>query len=161
MPFARALDLNTSLSPAPLLLADADGDGLLDLITANAASSTIAVLHNVSFSPSQVDCNRNALLDACELKGGELLDADGNGIPDVCERPPIRRGDATADGVINITDAIAILEYVFLGGRPPACPGAANTNGDRYFDIADAVYLLNFIFYGGRAPPAPDPDCPA
>ena len=33
------------------------------------------------------------------------------------------RGDSNADGVMNITDGIFVLNFLFLGGPGPAAPG--------------------------------------
>ncbi len=69
------------------------------------------------------------------------------------------RGDANADGAINITDGIFVLNYLFLGGQSPPCLAAADTNGDGGINITDGIYLLNFLFLGGGEPPAPYPSC--
>ncbi|MGQ9592611.1 MAG: hypothetical protein ACUVYA_20215 [Planctomycetota bacterium] len=82
--------------------------------------------------------------------------------PGVPDPPRIRafiRGDANADGVLTVADAIATLRSLFLGGEWPGCLGSADANGDEGVDIADAVFSLLFLFGGGAAPPAPFPDC--
>jgi PKD repeat protein len=71
--------------------------------------------------------------------------------------PVFRRGDANADGKVDISDAIAILGYLFGGGDGPACLDAADANDDGKVDISDAIYLLAHLFLGGPAPPAPGP----
>jgi hypothetical protein len=72
------------------------------------------------------------------------------------EAPPIifKRGDANADGPINITDGIYVLNFLFLGGPEPPCREAANANDDAGINITDGIYILNFLFLGGP-PPAP------
>jgi hypothetical protein len=72
---------------------------------------------------------------------------------------PFKRGDANADGGVNIADASFVLNFLFLGGREPPCVVAADSNGDGNVNIADASFTLNFLFLGGREPPAPHPDC--
>ncbi len=72
------------------------------------------------------------------------------------------RGDVDASGAINITDAVFLLNYLFLGGETPPCLEAADANGDgggldRPPNISDPVALLNWLFLGGPAPPAPSP----
>ncbi len=70
-----------------------------------------------------------------------------------------RCGDANYDGSVNISDAVYIINYVFLGGGPPeprlAC---GDTNQDAGLNISDAVYLLLYIFSGGGAPSDCHPD---
>ncbi|MGQ9590347.1 MAG: dockerin type I repeat-containing protein [Planctomycetota bacterium] len=72
---------------------------------------------------------------------------------------PFVRGDANADGGINITDGIYVLNFLFLGGPEPPCGEASDTNGDGGVNITDGIYVLNFLFLGGPEPPAPYPDC--
>ena len=71
----------------------------------------------------------------------------------------LRRGDCNHDGEVDISDAICILGWLFLGGETPKCVAAANTNGDAEEDISDATYLLSHLFLGGLAPVAPFPEC--
>ncbi|MGQ9588842.1 MAG: PKD domain-containing protein [Planctomycetota bacterium] len=72
-------------------------------------------------------------------------------------KPIFHRGDANADGGINITDGIYILNYLFLGGPGPPCLEAANPNDDDAVNITDGIYVLNFLFLGGPAPADPGP----
>jgi len=68
------------------------------------------------------------------------------------------RGDADDDGAITITDAIFILDFLFLGnvkGLP--FPPAADINNDGQVLLSDALYLLNYLFRGGPEPPQPFP----
>ncbi len=77
--------------------------------------------------------------------------------------PPLqfRRGDVNADSLVNITDPIATLNFLFTGdGSPPACEKAADANADGLVNISDPTYTLNFLFVGaGNPPPPPFPDC--
>lgn len=72
---------------------------------------------------------------------------------------PFLRGDADGDGSAKITDAIAILLFLFQGGLAPRCLDSADTNDNGGVEITDAVYLLNHLFLGGSPPDAPFPDC--
>jgi hypothetical protein len=67
------------------------------------------------------------------------------------------RGDTNSSGSIDISDAIFVLNYLFLGGGDPPCMEAANANDDPGVDITDGIYLLSFLFLGGAPPPAPGP----
>jgi hypothetical protein len=72
-------------------------------------------------------------------------------------------GDASADGVTNITDAVYLVSYIFAGGPPPDPLAAGDVNCDGIPNITDAVYLITYIFTGGPPPCDPDndgtPDC--
>ena len=67
------------------------------------------------------------------------------------------RGDADFAGGVNITDAIAILNHLFLGGSPVRCADAGDSTDDGVLDITDAVYLLRHLFLGETPPPRPYP----
>jgi hypothetical protein len=66
------------------------------------------------------------------------------------------RGDADGSGALDISDAIASLEYLFLDGTL-ACLEAADANDDGAVDISDPVRLVLFLFGGGPAIPPPYP----
>jgi hypothetical protein len=72
---------------------------------------------------------------------------------------PFIRGDVTGEEIVNLTDAIVILNYLFLGGAAPDCQDAADVDDTGEANITDAIYLLNHLFLGGPslAPPYPLP----
>ena len=80
------------------------------------------------------------------------------------ERTPFVRGDANADGRINIIDPVFILNYLFRNGQEPVCLDAADVDdsasvGSTRFPITlhDAISLLRWLFLGDRPPLAPSP----
>ena len=66
------------------------------------------------------------------------------------------RGDTNGDGSVDISDGIATLQYLFLGGAAD-CEDAADANDDGVVDVSDGIFILDFLFKGGRAPPPPYP----
>ncbi len=70
-------------------------------------------------------------------------------------------GNCNGDGeaIPDITDAIFLLGYMFLGGEKPPCEAACDTNSDASSDLSDAVSLLSFLFQGGPPPQDPFPAC--
>ena len=74
---------------------------------------------------------------------------------------PFRRGDASGDGGLDLTDGVAILNFLFAGASQPECLDAADTDDDGAVQINDAVGLLNYLFSGGPPPPAPFEECGA
>jgi len=64
------------------------------------------------------------------------------------------RGDSDLNAAREITDAIFVLEYLFLGGLS-FCDDANDANDDGEVSISDPSYLLNFLFIGGPPPPPP------
>ncbi len=70
-----------------------------------------------------------------------------------------RRGDANADSVLDIADAIFTLSYLFADGPAPPCLDAADANDDGAVDIADAIAVLSHLFAGAGPLPEPFGDC--
>lgn len=77
----------------------------------------------------------------------------------VSDAPQLRRGDCNGDTLINITDAIGLLGYLFLGDATPPCIEACNADDDESLAISDAIFILNFLFTGGATISPPYPDC--
>lgn len=63
------------------------------------------------------------------------------------EGPEFIRGDANADGIVNISDAIATFYYLYLGSQQLTCLDAADSNDDGRLDISDGINTLNVLFY--------------
>jgi uncharacterized protein (TIGR02145 family) len=66
-------------------------------------------------------------------------------------------GDANGDETVNVSDAVYLINYVFLAGDPPdtLCIGDANLDYD--VNVSDAVFIINYVFIFGS--PAPNPYC--
>lgn len=74
------------------------------------------------------------------------------------------RGDVNGDGSVDyLSDAICLLQWLYLSGREPQCLKAADVNDDGSVasGVADAIYLLSAGFLGGSPVPAPFPACGA
>jgi hypothetical protein len=69
------------------------------------------------------------------------------------------RGDALADGTVDLTDAVTVLEHLFLSGAEPACLASADGNDDGSVDISDPVGILAHLYLGTGPLPAPFPAC--
>lgn len=65
------------------------------------------------------------------------------------------RGDTNADNRVQISDAIAILLYLFQGGADLACLDAADADDNGALEITDAIRTLDHLFRSG--PPLPEP----
>jgi hypothetical protein len=64
----------------------------------------------------------------------------------------VLRGDANADGVIDIADVTYLINYVFLQGSAPDPMALGDANCDGVVDVADVMYLINYLFLGGQPP---------
>jgi hypothetical protein len=117
-------------------------------------------LQDVTYSEIVIECNGNCaeLLDLCEAckEDQDPTDSDGDGIRDRCDNCPdhpnpdqsdqdvcgggvFRRGEANADGSIDISDGVRIFAVLFLGDVPLAAPGATLCGADPTHDSLDCV----------------------
>jgi len=58
-------------------------------------------------------------------------------------------GDVNNDSIVNVSDAIYIINYLFIPGSPvplPLC--SADINGDGIVNISDVVTIVNYVFLG-------------
>ena len=69
------------------------------------------------------------------------------------------RGDVNGDDLVQLVDAIRLLEVLFLMGVNPMCDDALDASDDGVVGILDAIVILQYLFGGGAAPAAPFPDC--
>ncbi len=73
--------------------------------------------------------------------------------------PEFRRGDASNDGAVDVSDAVVILGHLFLGWSVD-CRDAADVDDSGSLTISDPINVLAYIFSGGAPPPPPGPiDC--
>ena len=67
------------------------------------------------------------------------------------------RGDFNSDARLNLSDAVGILLYLFLGEEGPDCLDSGDADDDSNVNLTDATYILNYLFIGGPALPPPFP----
>jgi hypothetical protein len=90
--------------------------------------------------------------------GYEKIPRPGMGDPnsfEVCfsiRRADFTCGDANGEGVVDVSDVVYLVSYLFLGGDPPVPMQAGDVNLDGIVDSADVVYLINYLFKGGPPP---------
>jgi hypothetical protein len=165
-----------------------DGDGDLDVAVAFWETGEVGIFSNQASEVSVIDCdqdgitdmfqvgasrdcNGNDIADEIDIHARRSVDEDADGIPDECQRgrAVFHRGDANADGAVNITDSLFIFGFLFLGTEGPTCLEAANSNNEGRVDITDGISILSYLFLGTKppampgAPPSacgPDPDEP-
>lgn len=121
-------------------LVNVDGPGSLLKMT------FVAVGHGAS----GVVFRQSDILD--EVNVEIAMDDSLNGLVIVCPTS-FMFGDADFSGMVNISDAVYLISYIFAGGPAPhpiKLVGDADCNGA--ITISDAVYLINYIFAGGPAP---------
>jgi len=123
---------------------DADGDGVPD-------GCDICPGHN-----DNDDFDGDNVPDSCdncpEVANPGQEDANSNGIGDACDYIP---GDANHDGVVNVGDAVHIINYVFKEGSAPDPLEAGDANCDGVVNVGDAVHIINYVFKEGDPPGCP------
>jgi hypothetical protein len=77
-------------------------------------------------------------------------------LPPPCCVAPLRGNVDFSDGeVIDISDLVYLVDYMFSGGPEPPCIDEADVDGaggPSPIDIADLVYLVDYMFTGGPPP---------
>jgi hypothetical protein len=68
-----------------------------------------------------------------------------------------RRGAVCGEATLDLSDAIRLLGYLFLGDAEPPCLDAADADDSGSLEITDAVRVLGYLFLGAAAPPDPGP----
>jgi len=61
-------------------------------------------------------------------------------------------GDADGDGIINISDVMYMVNYLYRGGPYPVSFEAGDANCDDDHSIVDILTLINYLYKGGRPP---------
>lgn len=71
--------------------------------------------------------------------------------------PPYVCGDADRNEMVNVSDVVYLISYVFAAGPEPNPPEAADVDCNHLNNVSDVVYLIAFVFAGG---PVPCVSCP-
>ena len=80
-------------------------------------------------------------------------------LPEEQAGPEFIRGDSDGSGLVDVTDAVATLGYLYLGAGKPACFDAADADDNGALELTDAVRILGYLFLGGGDLPAPSGVC--
>jgi len=77
-------------------------------------------------------------------------------IPGCFQLAPYIPCDANGDSLVDISDVVWLVNYLFKSGPDPANWSDANCDDD--MTISDAVYLINYLLRSGPLPGDPDND---
>jgi hypothetical protein len=162
MPFSGAWwDLRTKLAACP-----GDGASVAEVLLVKFYEGRFgAVLEPITFEYA------DELLEVDDMPyfGGDENPANGSPhsaeIIDAFVRRNLflnsfRRGDANADGEVDLSDPQFILSYLFSGGSEPPCLDAADANDNAVINISDVQFILNWLFGTCGFPPCPAPPAP-
>jgi PKD repeat protein len=109
---------------------------------------TYSISPKKGLSPNTVISNRAAI----RFDYNPWLLAPENGPLERVIATPYLCGDANDDGMVDISDVVYLIAYIFSGGAPPSPLLAGDANCDHAVDISDVVYLIAYIFSGGAKP---------
>jgi len=84
------------------------------------------------------DCNGDGIVDKGQILQGQLVDADANGVPDVCEVDPCP-GDITNGGTVDATDLSIVLAAWGTNGQGEF---QADIDGSGLVDGGDLALVL-------------------
>jgi trimeric autotransporter adhesin len=145
--FAGKIDFATGINPISAAIGDIDGDGKLDIVTANYFSNTLSVLRNrapngcitsASFAP-KVDFTTGA-----QPYNVAISDIDGDGKPDVAV---VNQASATLSIFRNtavtgsITNTSLAPRTDFATGNNPFSIAIGDIDGDGKVDLAVVNHL--------------------
>ena len=97
--------------------------------------------------------------DPTPLASGALEQIDATGGDVTPSEDEFLRGDCNNDAAYNLSDALSVLGFLFLGHQEPECKAACDANGDETLVITDAVFILLNLFSGGESPAPPSGEC--
>lgn len=105
-------------------------------------------------------CRRASPTCALEL-ASYAIDIGAYELPGFCDVDvrPFKRGDCNGSGgALEISDAILVFAFLFLGEAAPPLLDACDANDDGRLEITDGIYVLSYLFLGGSSPPPPFPE---
>jgi subtilisin family serine protease len=128
----------TNGGASAVTVGDISGNDRADMVFSTSANELVFlsfdVLHNPNYSPVPIwRYNR------------KLNNTSNDPVEFGC-------GDTNGSGSVNISDAVLLINYIFIGGDPPVSPESGDTNCDGDVNISDAVVIINHVFIGGYAP---------
>jgi Right handed beta helix region/Dockerin type I domain len=61
-------------------------------------------------------------------------------------------GNVNGDGEIEVSDAVFLINYLFVGGPEPYPYLAGDVNCDDKINLVDVIFIVNYVFRGGNSP---------
>jgi hypothetical protein len=96
--------------------------------------------------------------EALMMSGDHALFPDNNygwGVPDILAAIQYSfhlTGDVTGDELINVSDVVFLVNYLYKEGPAPSPQLLGDLNCDDEIDVGDVIYLVNYLYQGGTEP---------
>jgi hypothetical protein len=119
-----------------LAIADLDDDGNLELISAGN------YIYVYSFNKRYTNISSDWPQFQHDAQHTGCYDCDKSANNLIC-------GDVSSDGLVDISDVMAFVDYLFFGMPMNTNPMVANMNRDNTIDISDFMILIDYLFLNG------------
>jgi hypothetical protein len=151
--FVQSANFTVGEAPGSITVADFDGDGKLDVATANFGSNSVSVLRNSSTAAGNINF-APAVNVSIGARTRSILAADfnGDGKPDLAVANEAANGDAVSilrnisseAGTISFDEKVDFPVGATLTARPSSMV-AADFDGDGKLDLATADVESSFV----------------
>jgi len=118
-----------------------EGDGIYVLDITDPTNPTLVTYYDTPGTPMDVLVDEPYVLVA-EYSSLLVFEASFLSVP----------GDVNSDGIVNSSDIVYLIDYLFKNGPEPSDLSAADVNFDCLINAADIVYLIDYLFRGGPRP---------
>jgi subtilisin family serine protease len=146
---ARGVSTRCASASSPSSYTYASGTSLSTPLIGGAAAVILSA--HPSWTPMQV---REALM----MSGDHALFPDNNygwGVPDILAAIQYGfdlTGDVTSDGLINVSDVVFLVNYLYKEGPAPSPLILGDVNCDDEINVGDVIYLVNYLYQDGTEP---------
>jgi len=161
---ANTTRCTTNQKPVSIDAKVVDPEGGDVTVSWQAAEGTLSAVSKsgATFQPPARGGTYSVVVDATDSDGNVTRGTIEFRVVEECTGKLFVRGDADADGAVNLADAVMLANYVGCGGpsnstEPPFCLDAADANDDGAVDCTDHIFLINYLFTGGPPPAFPGP----
>ena len=126
--------------------------GTYHMIVGGYAQTSVENAYFLNAAGSHFMKAANGMVNAFEVYAGDVIASNASQLQIVLDEnaegaPASMHGDVDRSGVIDITDATTLIDYLLYGGGDIDLE-AADTDFSGHIDISDATILINYLLYG-------------
>ena len=126
----------------------------------------IGLFHVIKSAPQEDRLAPGRTPPNCRNFAEHFAAATEGGPPSIAEcgvLPPIavfRRDDVNLDGALDVSDAVFLLLFLFVGPDVELrCQKSADFDDSGKLNVTDAIYILSYLFVTGLPPAEPFSAC--